>query len=148
MVGGRGGRPPCGRAGRRPVLARLGCGHRLGFRRSGRAGHRCRPVPGHLTDRLPLRSPTLSAAALPTVVGLPYTRLDRLLTAAGVGHGVKQYPDAGHRFPGQIDWREVPLPLVLAGKLSRTRYHEPSAADARACILAFSGRHLRQPEGA
>jgi carboxymethylenebutenolidase len=85
------------------------------------------------------KDPTLRGAAV---------RLDQLLTAAGVEHDVKEYPDAGHGFLEQIDWREVPLPLVLAGKLSRTRYHAPSAADARARILAFFERHLRQrPEG-
>ena len=82
------------------------------------------------------RDPTLRGAA---------ARLERLLTAADIDHDVKEYPEAGHGFLEQIDWREVPLPLVLAGKLSRTRYHAPSAADARARILAFCARHLRPP---
>ncbi len=79
----------------------------------------------------------------PTLRGTA-ARLNRLLAAADVERDVKEYPDAGHGFLEQIDWREVPLPLVLAGKLSGTRYHEPSAADARARILAFFDRHVRR----
>jgi carboxymethylenebutenolidase len=86
-------------------------------------------------------------------------KLAGALEAAGVDHDVKEYPQAGHGFlndhPGTIatlrgaQGPDAPLPRVLAvfsGLLSPVMglgYHEPSAADARARIIAFFDRHLK-----
>jgi carboxymethylenebutenolidase len=63
--------------------------------------------------------------------------LEPVLTAAGIDHDIKAYADAGHGFlndhdPDDLSW----LDKVIA-KLAAARYHEPSARDARARILAF-----------
>jgi carboxymethylenebutenolidase len=70
-------------------------------------------------------------------------RLERALTTLGVPHDVKIYPDAGHGFMNEHDPADQTLLLVALAKLSGTHYHEPSARDARARIIAFFDRHLR-----
>ena len=69
-------------------------------------------------------------------------RLDRALTAAGVEHDVKEYPDASHSFMNDHDRADLPVVLRVTAKLG-LRYHEPSAADARRRIMAFFDAHLR-----
>jgi carboxymethylenebutenolidase len=65
------------------------------------------------------------------------SRLEAALRINGVEHDVKEYPDAGHAFlnshGGATGWVMARIGM---------RYHEPSAADTRARILAFFGRHL------
>jgi carboxymethylenebutenolidase len=65
------------------------------------------------------------------------SRLETALKINGVEHDVKEYPDAGHAFlnshGGATGWVMARIGM---------RYHEPSAADTRARILAFFGRHL------
>jgi carboxymethylenebutenolidase len=65
------------------------------------------------------------------------SRLETALEINGVEHDVKEYPDAGHAFlnshDGAVGWVMARIGM---------RYHEPSAADTRARILAFFGRHL------
>jgi carboxymethylenebutenolidase len=70
-------------------------------------------------------------------------RLERALTAAGVAHDVKAYPDAGHAFLNDHVRAEVPRWAVVASRLSASGYHEPSARDARRRIVAFFDAHLR-----
>jgi carboxymethylenebutenolidase len=70
-------------------------------------------------------------------------RLERALTAAGVEHDVKVYPDAGHAFLNNHDPAEVPTLLVVLAKISGSAYHEPSARDARRRIVAFFSTHLK-----
>jgi carboxymethylenebutenolidase len=70
-------------------------------------------------------------------------RLVQALTANGVDHDVKVYPDAGHGFLNDHDPADVPRWALVAGKLTETAYHEPSAADARRRIVAFFDAHLR-----
>jgi carboxymethylenebutenolidase len=70
-------------------------------------------------------------------------RLERALTANGVDHDIKVYPDAGHGFlnnhpPRGHDARDGGPEQDLG-----TRYHEPSAQDARRRIIAFFDRHLK-----
>jgi carboxymethylenebutenolidase len=65
-------------------------------------------------------------------------RLERALEALGVDHDVKEYPDAGHSFLN--DHRNVLFKVV---GLIGIAYHEPSALDARRCILSFFERHLQ-----
>ena len=64
--------------------------------------------------------------------------LERVLTAVGVDHDVKEYPDAGHSFLN--DHRNL---LFRMMKVVGIGYHEPSARDARLRIAGFFGRHLR-----
>jgi len=70
-------------------------------------------------------------------------KLEKALTAAGVPHDVKEYPDAGHSFLNDHDPAEFNPLVVLLARVSNSRYHEPSATDARRRIVAFFDEHLR-----
>ena len=77
-------------------------------------------------------------------------RLDRALTAVGVEHDVKEYPEAGHSFlndhEGAGDKNPFPFSVLepVFGILSPgSGYHEGSARDARRRILAFFDAHLK-----
>ena len=70
-------------------------------------------------------------------------RLGRALTAAGVDHDVKEYPDAGHGFLNDHDPADVPALSAVIEKVMRAGYHEPSAQDARRRIVSFFNAHLR-----
>jgi carboxymethylenebutenolidase len=66
-------------------------------------------------------------------------KLQRALTANGVVHDVKEYPDAGHSFlndHGTV-W------FTALGKVIGAGYHAEAAADARTRILAFFETTLR-----
>jgi carboxymethylenebutenolidase len=69
-------------------------------------------------------------------------RLSRILTAVGVDHDVKTYPDAGHAFLNDHDPADLPALFAVQFRLTGNPYHEPSAQDARRRILDFFGRHL------
>jgi carboxymethylenebutenolidase len=71
-------------------------------------------------------------------------RLARILTAVGVDHDVKTYPDAGHSFLNDHDRADLPALFAVQFRLAGNPYHEPSARDARRRILDFFGRHLAQ----
>lgn len=76
-------------------------------------------------------------------------RLERVLTAVGVDHDVKEYPHAGHAFLNDHDPADVPFMFMVMGKLAGGGgHHGPSAADARRRILAFFDTHLRGDPGA
>jgi carboxymethylenebutenolidase len=64
-------------------------------------------------------------------------RLRPILTAAGVEHDIKVYPDAGHGFLNDHDPSELPLWVTVLAKATRASYHEPSARDARRRIIQF-----------
>jgi carboxymethylenebutenolidase len=64
-------------------------------------------------------------------------QLERVLTAVGVAHDVKEYPDAGHSF---LNNHQNVLFKML--KVVGIGYHEPSAEDARRRIIAFFNTHL------
>ncbi|MGZ4688667.1 MAG: dienelactone hydrolase family protein [Acidimicrobiia bacterium] len=73
-------------------------------------------------------------------------RLERALTAAGVEHDVKEYPDAGHAFLNDHEGAGDKTPLLFAvlGRLSPgDGYHEASAQDARRRIVSFFDAHLK-----
>lgn len=69
-------------------------------------------------------------------------RLDRALTAVGVPHDVKEYPDAHHSFMNDHVPEELPVLFKVSARFGM-RYHEPSAVDARRRIVAFFDAHLR-----
>jgi carboxymethylenebutenolidase len=72
-------------------------------------------------------------------------RLERALTAAGVEHDVKEYPDAGHEFLNDHEGAGDKAPALFAviGRLMPgSGYHEESARDARRRIAAFFRAHL------
>jgi len=65
-------------------------------------------------------------------------QLERVLTAAGVAHDVKEYPDAGHSFLN--DHHNVLFKMMMVIGIG---YHEPSARDARRRIISFFNTHLK-----
>ena len=69
-------------------------------------------------------------------------RLEQVLTALGVDHDIKVYPDAGHGFINDHDPADMTPLLTFLNKVSGTRYHQPSAADAHRRIADFFSRHL------
>jgi carboxymethylenebutenolidase len=70
-------------------------------------------------------------------------RLERTLQAIGVDHDIKVYPEAGHGFLNDHPPEDMTPLLVVLNRISGTRFHEPSAQDARRRIVAFFDRHLR-----
>jgi carboxymethylenebutenolidase len=69
-------------------------------------------------------------------------RLESMLTAAGVEHDIKVYPDAGHGFLNDHDPAELPIWVKAIAKITAAAYHEPSSRDARRRIIAFFRAHL------
>ena len=69
-------------------------------------------------------------------------RLEPALTAAGIDHDVKRYPDAGHGFLNDYHPGELSIPTQVLAKLVAAGYHEPSSHDARRRIIAFFRAHL------
>ena len=72
-----------------------------------------------------------------------FERLGPRLTAAGIEHDLKLYPDAGHGFMNDHEPAELPRWVMLLAKVTAASYHEPSANDARRRIVAFFRTHLR-----
>jgi carboxymethylenebutenolidase len=70
-------------------------------------------------------------------------QLEQALTAHGIAHDVKVYPDAGHAFLNDHERSEVPTWALIAGRFSASYYHEPTALDARRRIVAFFDQHLK-----
>lgn len=64
-------------------------------------------------------------------------QLEQALTAIGVDHDVKEYPDAGHSFMN--NHQDAFFKML---KIVRIAYHEPSARDARRRIVSFFKTHL------
>ena len=70
-------------------------------------------------------------------------KLERILTAKGVPHDVKEYPSAGHSFLDDFAPGDAPALVRVMMKLLGQGYHEPSAVDARRRIVDFFNAHLR-----
>lgn len=66
-------------------------------------------------------------------------RLERSLTALGVPHDVKEYPDAGHSFMNRV---QTPVPDAVIS-FARFGFRAAETEDAWRRILAFFGEHLR-----
>jgi carboxymethylenebutenolidase len=72
-------------------------------------------------------------------------RLERILTAVGVEHDIKTYPEAGHAFMNDHDRADLPALFAVQFRVTGDPYHEPSTRDARRRILDFFARHLSAP---
>ncbi len=101
---------------------------------------------------VPKDADTFLAGACPVVgsyggrdlsLGSAPEHLERALTLNGIEHDVKVYPDAGHAFLNDHDRSETPGWALVMGAMSRSRYHDASARDARRRIVAFFDAHLR-----
>ena len=68
--------------------------------------------------------------------------LESALTAAGIDHDIKVYPDAGHGFINHHDPDDLSYLDKVIAILAAAGYHETSARDARRRILAFFRKHL------
>jgi carboxymethylenebutenolidase len=69
--------------------------------------------------------------------------LERELTAAGIDHDIKVYPDAGQGFLNNHDPNDLSaVDKMIAKLVAGAGYHETSARDARTRILAFFRTHL------
>jgi carboxymethylenebutenolidase len=101
-------------------------------------------VPRDAETRLAAACPIVASygARDPTLRKAP-ARLERVLSTSGIDHDVKVYPDAGHAFLNDHDPAEMPKWAVVMGAVSRSRYDEPSAVDARRRIVDFFDTHLR-----
>jgi carboxymethylenebutenolidase len=71
-------------------------------------------------------------------------KLERALERSGVPHDIKEYPAAGHAFLNDHAADEIPLAVTVLSWVSRAKYHEPSARDARNRIIAFFHQHLEE----
>lgn len=98
--------------------------------------------------RLPKDARALLAGACPVVASYggkdvslrgAAGKLEALLTELGVTHDVTEYPDANHSFLNQESGRVASV-MGFAG----LGYHEPSATDAWARILAWFDTHLKK----
>jgi carboxymethylenebutenolidase len=70
-------------------------------------------------------------------------RLEKALQSNAIDHEVNVYADAGHSFLNNHDPNEASTIFKLLAKISGSRFHEPSAADARRRIVAFFDKHLQ-----
>lgn len=68
--------------------------------------------------------------------------LEPALTAAGIDHDIKVYAGAGHGFLNDHHPDDLTRLDKVIAKLAAAGYHEPSARDARARIIAFFRTHL------
>lgn len=68
----------------------------------------------------------------------PPDRLQKALTALGVPHDIKVYPEAGHRF-----MNKPPAPLAPLAGAARMGYSQSAAEDSWRRIVAFFDDHLR-----
>lgn len=72
-------------------------------------------------------------------------RLDEALTTLAIDHDVKEYPYAGHSFMNDHRDEKTPWLFALMGRLTGgIDFVAPAALDARARIVAFFERHLRE----
>jgi carboxymethylenebutenolidase len=68
--------------------------------------------------------------------------LEPALAAAGIDHDIKVYAEAGHGFLNDHDPDDLSSLDKVIAELAAAGYHEPSARDARARIIAFFRAHL------
>jgi carboxymethylenebutenolidase len=103
------------------------------------------PVPADAEARLAKLCPVVASyGQRDRFFGSMASRLEAALTAAGVDHDVKSYPDAGHSFMnrhgGVVGWLGARIPM-------RAGYQPQAADDAWRRVLAFFGRYLGNETG-
>jgi carboxymethylenebutenolidase len=69
-------------------------------------------------------------------------RLEKILTASGVPHDVKEYPEAGHGFMEDHVKSELPWLFVKLAPLMGAGYNEAAAHDAEERVRSFFATHL------
>jgi carboxymethylenebutenolidase len=74
-------------------------------------------------------------------------KLDTALTANGVVHDVKEYPDASHSFMNDHKPGDAPRIVLVLGTIMGARYRDEPANDARKRISAFFDEHLKMSRG-
>jgi len=96
-------------------------------------------VPGDAEDALAGSCPVVGSYGARDTMGVSHPeRLEAALTALGVPHDIKVYPDAGHGF---MDTRPAALGPLLT--LARLKYDQAAAEDAWQRIFAFFGTYLK-----
>jgi carboxymethylenebutenolidase len=102
------------------------------------------PLPSDAETRLASACPIVgSYGAQDRTLRGAASRLRSILTAAGVEHDVREYPDAGHAFLNDHSDDGFPFYMkALAGVMGGGGYHEPSAQHARGRILEFFRQQL------
>ena len=96
-------------------------------------------VPSDAESALAGSCPVVGSYGARDTMGVSHPeRLEAALTALGVPHDVKVYPEAGHGF---MDSRPAALAPLLA--LARLKYDKGAAEDAWQRIFAFFGTYLR-----
>jgi carboxymethylenebutenolidase len=105
-------------------------------------------IPRHFSDFVDRACPIVgSYGAKDRMLRGAAGKLEDALTAASVAHDVKEYADAGHMFLNDHDPGDLSKPALVGmqvtARLSGSRYHEPSARDARRRIAAFFDTYLK-----
>jgi len=76
-------------------------------------------------------------------------RLEGILTAAGIDHDVKEYPEADHAFMNDHSADKIPFLIhVISFLFGGGEFNPPAAQDSRRRIIAFFDRHLKARETA
>jgi carboxymethylenebutenolidase len=76
-------------------------------------------------------------------------RLEAILTAAGIDHDVKEYPETDHAFMNDHAADKIPMLIqVIAFVFGGGEYNAESTQDARRRIIAFFDRHLQSSRAA
>lgn len=76
-------------------------------------------------------------------------RLEGILTAAGIDHDVKEYPETDHAFMNDHSADRIPFLIqVISFLFGGGEFNPASAEDARRRVIAFFDRHLKALETA
>jgi carboxymethylenebutenolidase len=96
-------------------------------------------VPSDAESALAGSCPVVGSYGARDTMGVSHPqRLEAALTALGVPHDVKVYPEAGHSFMSP-----KPAAMKQVAVLARLHYDKAAAEDAWQRIFAFFGQHLR-----
>jgi carboxymethylenebutenolidase len=102
-------------------------------------------LPKNVDDFFQLSCPIVASyGALDRTLKGAAARLEQALTAAGVDHDVKEYPDTDHAFMNDHAKDDVPFFIhVISFVFGGGAYHPESARDSQQRILTFFDKHLR-----